>query len=434
LNYFTTVEENLTPIKLKTSKHNIYGKIVFAAVLILLINQCFIQYVLSNKEKDSLIINQAGKQRMYSQRILSLYFKKDNNQELKKVLSEWKNSHFQLLDHFSHSSNIFNNENIKKNFLELSKYIEQAISIINSDNYSYDELFENQDIYLHKMNDTVSMIEASANTKLHAIIIFELVFACFSLFLIYYEVNKIFKPIINELLISNKLLNQSNSLLKKYAYIASHNFKSPIRTITSYTGLFKKKHGHLFDERDTLYHSFITDATRQLKKASDDLVLYSEIHCRGVEVKPVNILEFYQSIISELKQENNEVKYEIYADNSHIKADIELLKIAIKSIIRNSLKFKNEKRALIIKLKHHSENKSERLIVEDNGVGVDNKYQDKAFEIFEKIHSSQEYPGNGIGLAICKSIIDKHEGKVKISSPSPVGTVTTIVLPSLQPA
>jgi signal transduction histidine kinase len=415
----------------KRSKNNIYSKVVIAAVLILLINQSFIQYVLYKKEKDSLIINQAGKQRMYSQKILSLYLKEPNknNQELNEINSLWKNSHYELLDQFSGSNNIFYGNVIEKNLKELSQYLESASDIIRSDNYSYNQLFQNQNIFLEKMNDTVNLIEKNAHSKLKVIVVFELLFACFSLFLIFYEVNKIFKPIIKDLSLKNNQLKESNILLQKYAYLASHNFKTPIRTIVSYIGLFKKKYHHHMSEDDILHYSFIENATRQLIKASDDLVQYSEIYSKSAKLDSINVMDLYESIINEKQKENSDVNFEIIADAKIIKADISLLKIAISRIINNSIYYRNKEQALNVKLKHTSDGNSDILIVEDNGIGIDDTYQEKAFEIFEKLHNTSTHSGSGIGLAICKNIIDKHKGKIKMKARHSSGTKTIIELP-----
>jgi signal transduction histidine kinase len=415
----------------KRSKNNIYSKVVIAAVLIMLINQSFIQYVLYKKEKDSLIINQAGKQRMYSQKILSLYLKEPNknNQELNEINSLWKNSHYELLDQFSDSNNIFYGNVIEKNLKELSQYLESASDIIRSDNYSYNQLFQNQNIFLEKMNDTVNLIEKNAHSKLKVIVVFELLFACFSLFLIFYEVNKIFKPIIKDLSLKNNQLKESNILLQKYAYLASHNFKTPIRTIVSYIGLFKKKYHHHMSEDDILHYSFIENATRQLIKASDDLVQYSEIYSKSAKLDSINVMDLYESIINEKQKENSDVNFEIIADAKIIKADISLLKIAISRIINNSIYYRNKEQALNVKLKHTSDGNSDILIVEDNGIGIDDTYQEKAFEIFEKLHNTSTHSGSGIGLAICKNIIDKHKGKIKMKARHSSGTKTIIELP-----
>ena len=397
----------------------------------MLINQSFIQYVLYKKEKDSLIINQAGKQRMYSQKILSLYLKEPNknNQELNEINSLWKNSHYELLDQFSDSNNIFYGNVIEKNLKELSQYLESASDIIRSDNYSYNQLFQNQNIFLEKMNDTVNLIEKNAHSKLKVIVVFELLFACFSLFLIFYEVNKIFKPIIKDLSLKNNQLKESNILLQKYAYLASHNFKTPIRTIVSYIGLFKKKYHHHMSEDDILHYSFIENATRQLIKASDDLVQYSEIYSKSAKLDSINVMDLYESIINEKQKENSDVNFEIIADAKIIKADISLLKIAISRIINNSIYYRNKEQALNVKLKHTSDGNSDILIVEDNGIGIDDTYQEKAFEIFEKLHNTSTHSGSGIGLAICKNIIDKHKGKIKMKARHSSGTKTIIELP-----
>ncbi len=370
---------------------------------------------------------------MYSQKLLNLsyayiYSNNQENTELDYILSEWKSSHDFLTDCYQNKFNLYNNS-IDEGLTQLQPYIDYASDMIISRQFDIDSLTENQEAFLTNMNEIVNAIETNSKKKLHLIITIEIILAIISLCLLYYEVNSIFKPIIGDLEKSNTSITKSNDLLKKYAYLASHNFKSPVRIISSYLGLLEKKHKNNYDDDDKLYYSYINDAAKNLQDVSKDLVLFSEIYTQKANLQKIDITSLYHEVIAEAKVDENTITIDTIDVSKSIRADLKLLKIAITNVVNNSLKFRDEKTDLQIKLGHQLSNGYDVLTIEDNGIGIDSTFKDKAFGLFEKLHSSELYGGNGIGLAICENIVDKHQGIIELKRLANKGTLAAIKLP-----
>jgi light-regulated signal transduction histidine kinase (bacteriophytochrome) len=206
--------------------------------------------------------------------------------------------------------------------------------------------------------------------------------------------------------------------LDELTYIISHDLQEPLRMITSYVQLLNKRYGDKLDDNAKDYIRFAVDGSNRLKQMMDDLLTYSRIGKPAVkreEIDPAQIIAKVKSLLKS-RYPDSEGTIEFTANKQMmINADRELLTKLIYNLVDNSLKF-NHSEAPEIKIQM-DENEEEWLIsVSDNGVGIDKDYHGKIFGIFQKLHNHADYPGSGIGLAICEKIVSKHNGFIRLDS------------------
>lgn len=223
-----------------------------------------------------------------------------------------------------------------------------------------------------------------------------------------------------------------NSEHEELTYIISHDFQEPIRMIGSYVKLLEKKYGNVLDDEAKDYINYAVEGVNKLRSMLDDLLKYSRLHKNKIMPVNFNVAESIKIALTQLaKRYHNESYSIIYEEDKipEINADKNQVSQLFLNIIDNSLKFNRgpEKKVYIEAAKKDD---ATRFTVSDNGIGIDKQYHDKVFRIFQKLHSQTEYPGSGIGLAICKRIIDNHNGSIWIESDEGKGTRFCFILPN----
>lgn len=212
--------------------------------------------------------------------------------------------------------------------------------------------------------------------------------------------------------------NSKQQDLDELTYIISHDLQEPLRMITSYVQLLSKRYGDKLDDNARDYINYAVDGSNRLKIMMDDLLTYSRIGrpvFNRVEVDPGETIE---SVKRHLKTKYPDCEEKIrfsHKSKMKISADKELLIKMIYNLADNSLKFNKSSRPEIDIIFDENENEW-NITVKDNGVGIEKEYHGKIFGIFQKLHNHTEYPGSGIGLAICEKIINKHNGSITIDS------------------
>lgn len=206
--------------------------------------------------------------------------------------------------------------------------------------------------------------------------------------------------------------------LDELTYIISHDLQEPLRMITSYVQLLNKRYSDKLDENAREYIKYAVDGSNRLKKMMDDLLTYSRIgkpEVVPVEIDPAELVEkVKQTLSSKYPGKNHTIKFAA-EKQIVIKADRDLLIKLIYNLLDNSLKF-NHRQNQDIKIGIEEKENEWILSFSDNGMGIDKEYHGKIFGIFQKLHNHEEYPGSGIGLAICEKIAGKHGGKIWIDS------------------
>jgi light-regulated signal transduction histidine kinase (bacteriophytochrome) len=218
---------------------------------------------------------------------------------------------------------------------------------------------------------------------------------------------------------------------EELAYIISHDLQEPIRMIGSYVRLLERKYEDVLDDDAKEYIKYAVNGANRLKLMLDDLLKYSRLRPESTRKVPVRIDEVIGKSIWELKKKYGDSHFEIIFDASllpEINADENQIIQLFSNIFDNALKFNgniNKK----IQLNFRRNQDSIEISVSDNGIGMDSQYLEKIFRIFKKLHNHSDYEGSGIGLAICRKIVDLHNGKIWIQSEPGAGTKVYIILP-----
>ncbi|MBC7695317.1 MAG: PAS domain S-box protein [Burkholderiales bacterium] len=226
-------------------------------------------------------------------------------------------------------------------------------------------------------------------------------------------------------------LIRSNAELEQFAYVASHDLQEPLRMITSYVQLLEK---HYKDKLDQDAHDFITyaiDGANRMQTLIYSLLEYSRIN----RVKPFEYMDLQDTLNEVLKDltiaiSESNAKIE-YGALPVIFGDKVLIGQLFFNLIANALKFKSD-RPVEINITGERQGNEFLFAVKDNGIGIQKEYSQKIFTIFQRLYSKDKYPGTGIGLAICKKIVERHEGKIWIESEVDKGTTFYFTIKSDQ--
>ncbi|MBN2754518.1 MAG: PAS domain S-box protein, partial [Candidatus Goldbacteria bacterium] len=222
-------------------------------------------------------------------------------------------------------------------------------------------------------------------------------------------------------------LEQTNSELEQFAYVASHDLKEPLRMISNYLGLIKIRHKSEFSGETIEFMDFALSGTKRMFELIQALLTYSRIGRRNVETDSVNLNNIIDLIAGDFSAALDGGKI-IHDDLPVIRANkIEMVQL-FTNLIGNAVKFRSEKPPVI----HVAAEEKEEdwvITVSDNGIGLDKQYEERVFGLFERLHSDDEYPGTGIGLTICKKIVVNLGGAIWIESEPGQGTKVKFTIP-----
>lgn len=226
-----------------------------------------------------------------------------------------------------------------------------------------------------------------------------------------------------ELIHANEQLEKANHDLERFAYIVSHDLRSPLRTVDSFTGLIEKKYKSLIDEEGKTYIDFILNGVKHMSQLLEDILLFSRAKRAPLKRKTVDLNRLLKQLIQVLhapiKEKNAQI---IIGDIPPVIGSSSQLGQVFQNIIENALKFIPTHRQPIIQIAAELDGEQCRISIRDNGIGIKPDHQEKVFSIFQRLHSTKEYTGTGLGLAICQAIIQRHEGKIWIESDGKNGT------------
>ncbi|HEY0029871.1 MAG TPA: ATP-binding protein [Bacteroidia bacterium] len=219
----------------------------------------------------------------------------------------------------------------------------------------------------------------------------------------------------NELKEKTQDLIRSNTELEQFAYVASHDLQEPLRMITSYLQLIEERYKDKLDDDANEFIAFAVDGAKRMKNLIHSLLEYSRVH-RVQKFDRIETNVLLDRVQQNLNSKIMENKVAIKIDKlPSINGDSVLISQLFQNLIENAIKFKGE-RDPEIKISG-KKNEGEFLFsVADNGIGISEEYWDKIFIILQRLHSSEKYPGTGIGLAICKKIVEHHGGRVWLES------------------
>jgi signal transduction histidine kinase len=225
-------------------------------------------------------------------------------------------------------------------------------------------------------------------------------------------------------------LQRSNDDLLQFAYIASHDLQEPLRTVSSYIGLLSRKYQGQLDEPAQTYMRFAIEGAARMQALINDLLVYSRAGTQRVQTKAVPAERLVNSALLSLDASIRESKAVIRcAKLPIIVADESKLTQVFQNLIANGIKFHKSGIAPEVTVDVKRESHEWIFSISDNGIGFEEKYTDRIFQVFQRLHGVGKYPGNGIGLAISKRIVEHHGGRLWAESELGKGSTFFFALP-----
>lgn len=219
-------------------------------------------------------------------------------------------------------------------------------------------------------------------------------------------------------------LNAKNDELERFAYTVSHDLKEPLRMVSSFMGLLKKKYAGELDEKAQTYIHYAVDGAARMSDSIDDLLEYSRIGRKYTTIQKVDFNELVDEVLLNLQTDIKEQKADIEVGQL---PTLNVVPIAIKklfqNLISNALKYHSGDNPPQIVIRAEEQETCWRFAVSDNGIGIDPEHHERIFSVFKRLHTREEYPGNGMGLSICKKIVAQHNGEIWVESEKGKGSI-----------
>jgi PAS domain S-box-containing protein len=240
-------------------------------------------------------------------------------------------------------------------------------------------------------------------------------------------------------------LEQRNRELQDFAYIASHDLQEPLRKITSFGDRLKTRISGALDEQGHDYLARMQNAATRMQALINGLLMYSRVSTNELPFEPVDLAVVATEVLGDLEIRIEQVQGQVHINNlPTIQADPLQMRQLFQNLIGNALKFHAEGKAPVITItgqridgqqQDHGYSvlpvENWQITVQDNGIGLDEKYTDRIFGVFQRLHGRGEYEGSGIGLAICKKIVQRHGGSIVVKSSPGAGAAFIVTLPAI---
>ncbi len=224
-------------------------------------------------------------------------------------------------------------------------------------------------------------------------------------------------------------VERSNKELEQFAYVASHDLQEPLRMVSSYTQLLAQRYEGQLDDKAKKFIGYAVDGAVRMQRLINDLLAYSRISTQG---KPLDTVDSHAVLGEALRNLATTIKESrvliMNDDLPTVRADITQLSQLFQNLISNAIKFQGVD-APRIHVSVYDLGREWRFSVKDNGIGIDEQYAEKVFVIFQRLHTRLEYQGTGIGLAVCKRIVERHHGKIWFESEPNKGSTFYFTLP-----
>ncbi|MCC5907713.1 MAG: GHKL domain-containing protein [Balneolaceae bacterium] len=226
------------------------------------------------------------------------------------------------------------------------------------------------------------------------------------------------------------LLEEKSKELEQFAYAASHDLKEPLRMIQGFLNLLEKRYQGKLDERARKYIHFSVDGAKRLGTLIDDLLEYSRVGRIHTNIENIDLNEMLNELIkNEIAHSGDSTEIIQFNSLPVINAVPVSINMLFRNLISNALKYQDGKKDPEIKITSMEDQNYWDFAVIDNGIGIEKKFFDKIFMLFNRLHTKEEYPGTGMGLAICKKIVEEHGGKIWVESEVNKGSVFKFTLP-----
>jgi PAS domain S-box-containing protein len=225
-------------------------------------------------------------------------------------------------------------------------------------------------------------------------------------------------------------LHRSNKELEQFAYVASHDLQEPLRMVTAFTGLLADRYRGQLDARADKYIASALEGATRMQKLIDALLAYSRLGGKTVGPPVTNAAEALRNALGNLEESLAAAGAKVTADAlPTVAADGSQLAQVFQNLIGNCVNYRRKDVVLEIHVGAERRQGEWLLSVRDNGIGIDPQYFDRIFEIFQRLHGRQEYPGTGVGLAICRKVVERHGGRIWVESRPGQGSTFAFTIP-----
>jgi signal transduction histidine kinase len=229
----------------------------------------------------------------------------------------------------------------------------------------------------------------------------------------------------------NREMKRSNQELEQFAYVVSHDLQAPLGTIASFAQLLQNRYQDQLDGKALQFIERIISGSLTMQQLIDDLLQYSRVGRMAQVFEPVNCEQVLSQALANLETQINETQALITSDPLPAIAgnSMGLLQL-FQNLMSNALKYRHPDISPRIHITVSLQEDMWNFSIQDNGIGIETKHLERIFQIFQRLHSDKEYPGTGIGLAICKKIVELHDGKIWVESFPSQGSTFYFTLPA----
>lgn len=224
-------------------------------------------------------------------------------------------------------------------------------------------------------------------------------------------------------------LQRSNSELEQFAYVASHDLQEPLRKVASFCQLLQRRYGGQLDERADQYIDFAVDGAKRMQGLINDLLAFSRVGRMTREQTLIDLNEVVRQVVDSFSDRIEETRALVVAENlPSVRGEATLLSAVFQNLISNALKFRGSSDP-VVTIEAERDGDLWKFTVHDNGIGIEPEYADRIFVIFQRLHPKDAYPGTGIGLAMCRKIVEYHGGTIWLKTDVDSGTSFEFTLP-----
>jgi light-regulated signal transduction histidine kinase (bacteriophytochrome) len=225
-------------------------------------------------------------------------------------------------------------------------------------------------------------------------------------------------------------LQAANKELETFSYSVSHDLRAPLRAISGFTRILSEDYKKQLDTEGQRICKVIAENTQKMGQLIEDILKFSRFGKAEMSLTEIDMFQLANSVFLEITTEEDRKKISFRVEQiPSAKGDRNLIKQVWINLISNAVKFSSKKEKAVINIGSNVEEKSVVYFINDNGVGFDMNYAGKLFNVFQRMHTSEEFEGTGVGLAIVKHVINRHNGKVWLQSEPDKGTTLFFSLP-----
>lgn len=227
-------------------------------------------------------------------------------------------------------------------------------------------------------------------------------------------------------------LTSSNADLQRFAYVASHDLQEPLRAVAGFVTLIANKHRGTLDEESEGWITHAVEGSQRMRNLINDLLAYARVESRGKALESMDVGRAFEQAKRDLRVLIEENNAEVTSSElPKLEGDEGQLTQVFQNLIGNAIKFKGDKKP-VVHVDATKQNDEWLFSIKDNGIGFEPEHVDRIFVIFQRLHGREEYKGTGIGLALCKKIVERHGGRIWAEAAKGAGSTFYFTIPEKQ--